>query len=431
MIAIGIINGAKKVATPPIPSNFEVEFLNPDGVDEQTARLTWTANAFYETEIFRSLDGGEFALLTTIAPNVGTYDDELMDGNEHTVEYYIRFKDDNTVLNAPINLAVAIIATGLRVTWDDNNTEADHIEIWSSLDDAAYSLVAAVEDGVETYDYAITNDKVLIKVRAKEGTLPIYSAYSDVVTFNPTYITEAQAVFTKITALSSTMTYARKALVNTYISAQKTAGLWDLTYAEWWLLEGSVKGRINMKSPDDYYLADVGTGAALTWVTDDCVYGSNVVSRGLNTGFNPTTVGVNKDNFAAHWYCKPSTLGGRLFGLARTSGNVARFWISAVQYFAHDATSKAYTPDHTQSGCLERSASNRVDLYRNGASVSNYTANSTNLPTDEHYLLNTNNDGSPITPTQAKMSHFAFTQKFTAQQHLDWVTNELIYLNGL
>lgn len=367
-------------------------------------------------------------MLVTLAPNTATYDDQLMDGNDHTVDYRARFKNDVTTLNAPTGISSTILSTGLRITWTDTNTEESNYEIWSSLDDAAYTLIDTTVANVQTYDYTVSNAKVSIKIRAKTGTLPVYSSFSDVYTFNPSYSAEAQAVFTKITALGSSMNYVRKSLVDTYITAQKTAGLWDLTYAEWWTLEGSVNGKINIKSPDNNYLVEVGTGTPLTWTQDDGVVGSTIQNRGLNTGFNPTTAVIDKNNFAGRWYCKTNST-GVLFGGQNDATHAITMRSSIYQIF--DSTSKAFTPDFSGSGALERSASNRADVFRNGTSVSNLTALSTNLANVELYLLSYNNNGSFAGPTGAKLSHFAFTQKFTTQQQTDWITNEAAYLAGL
>ena len=85
--------------------------------------------------------------------------------------------------------------------------------------------------------------------------------------------------------------------------------------------------------------------------------------------------------------------------------------------------------DTTESGCLERSASNREDIYRNGVSVANNVKNAGALPNVNLYILNSLANATK--PSNAKLSHFAFTTKFTAQQHIDWVANELAYINGL
>jgi len=160
----------------PIPSNFLVTLVNPDGEDVQTAHITWTANAKYETEIYRDLDDAGFALLTTVALGTGEYDDELMDGDEHTVEYYARFKYDTTVLNIPTGFTVEAITGGVRLTCDAV-TDADHY-VWSAnIAGAGHAVIATTVN--PTYDHTIASGVTIqYKVRAKEGTLPVYSDYT-------------------------------------------------------------------------------------------------------------------------------------------------------------------------------------------------------------------------------------------------------------
>ena len=410
--------------------NFNVTLVDTDGVDETYAHITWTASSKYETEIWRSLDGGAFALLTTIGLNIGEYNDQLFDGNEHTVQYYARFKQDTTVLNAPIISSVSVVAGKVRIIWDDNNTEAEFIEIYASIDSGAYSLITTVAQGTETYDHTVTFDtNISYKLRAKEGTLPVYSSYSSISTYDPAFSTEAKAVFTKVTSLSSTMALKNKLLMDTYIKAQKTAGLWALTYADWWMLEGSVNGKINIKSPNDNYLTEYGVGSPLTWTANDGVVGTVGQNRGIDSNWNPVTASINVNSFAAHWYGKTNQTTGALFGYYVTPYITFEKVTGVYAMCNGTLTVVPAGVDTTESGCLERSASNREDIYRNGVSVANNVKNAGALPNVNLYILNSLANATK--PSNAKLSHFAFTTKFTAQQHIDWVANELAYINGL
>ena len=140
-------------------------------------RITWDASATAETEIYVSVNQGTYFLEATIAPNIGAYDYVCDIGAEF--DFKLRFKIDETVLNAPINLVSQIVAGFIRLTWDDNNTEAEYIEIYGDTG-SGYSLITTLAVGVETYDHYLEGgNTITYKIRAKEGTLPVYSAYSD------------------------------------------------------------------------------------------------------------------------------------------------------------------------------------------------------------------------------------------------------------
>ncbi len=101
-------------------------------------RITWENRSdTVETELWISIDGGTATLIATLGYGIETYDYIHDEGVLITVQ--LRAKIDETVLNIPTNLAAVEITDGVRLTWDDNNTEADHIQIWASINGAGYS----------------------------------------------------------------------------------------------------------------------------------------------------------------------------------------------------------------------------------------------------------------------------------------------------
>jgi hypothetical protein len=157
-------------------------------------RITWTVrNNTLETEIYVSIDGGAYTLLTTTGLTIGTYD-YTCDTGAHTYLFELRSKFDQTILNTPINPVTSEISAGvIRITWDDNNTESDHIELWADIASVGYALITTLNTGVETYDHTVgIGTNVKYKLRAKEGTLPVYSVYSsisEITTTSPTSYT--------------------------------------------------------------------------------------------------------------------------------------------------------------------------------------------------------------------------------------------------
>ena len=172
---------------------------------EGGSTITFTQTCpLQETEVWVSVDGAEATLVTTLAPAVETYDYDHDFGV--TLEVSLRSKLDETVLNVPTDLAAAEITGGVRITWSDNNTEAEYIEIWGAVEGAATALIATVEDGVETYDHVGDILYCGYKIRAKEGTLPVYSEFTSVVNYSSAFYTivnDGNHAFYDIAALST------------------------------------------------------------------------------------------------------------------------------------------------------------------------------------------------------------------------------------
>jgi uncharacterized protein (TIGR02145 family) len=162
-------------------------------------RIAFTPYAGAETEIYVSTNQGAYSLVTTLGVGIGTYDYMYSEGGAD-FNFKLRSKIDTTVLNAPSNVASVKITGGTRITWVDNNTESDHIEIYANISEAGYTLIATVLAGVQTYDHTIGAGTVVYKVRAKEGTLPVYSNYSNVTDSLSIDITDADGnIYTTIT----------------------------------------------------------------------------------------------------------------------------------------------------------------------------------------------------------------------------------------
>ncbi len=172
-------------------------------------RITFTPFPGAETEVWISINGGAYTLITTLGLNINTYDYLHDPGVDISVK--LRSKIDTTVLNIPNTLAAADLSSGIvRVTWLDNNTEASLFELWANIAGGGFSLLATILPGVQLYDHNVGQGvNVIYKIRAKEGTLPIYSGYSSTVTITsqvwtsvPTVSTTAISALLAITASS-------------------------------------------------------------------------------------------------------------------------------------------------------------------------------------------------------------------------------------
>jgi hypothetical protein len=368
------------------PRNFNVVLVNPDGVDQQYAHITWTA-ATFETEIYRSLDGGEFTLLTTVAPNVGEYDDQLMDGNEHTAEYYGRFKSDTTVLNIPTGLAVAVISGGYRITGTVNNTEADHIEIQANVDSAGYGIIQniAVSGSTFTYDYILAGSHIIsFKVRAKEGTLPVYSGFTSEITITP-----ADNLIARMTAADGVApTAPRQAAIRTAVASLIAANLWSTQFDSLVVYRG--KGAASTKLN---WIADVtnALGVNNPTYTEDVGYNTDGSSSYINTKYNPAVNGVLWKLNDACWGFKVSgTLGTPYFG--ELGAAYTTLWSADA---SNVSLNSAYTASENFTAgynCVSRDDATHIRVMRNSG-INTYNQNSIGLTGTELYLLRLNYGG--------------------------------------
>ena len=154
------------------PQNIAIEVITGG------LRLTWTPCTGAETELYVSIDGGAYSLIATTGLTIGTYDYTCDDN--HLYVFKLRSKYDTTVLSAPTNLAATAVTGGVDLTWDDTNTEESGYEVWGNINGAGYTLIATTDANAESYHHTIAGGSTIeYKVRAKEGTLPVYSDYSN------------------------------------------------------------------------------------------------------------------------------------------------------------------------------------------------------------------------------------------------------------
>lgn len=160
--------------------------------------LTWTCAATNETgfEVWRSADGSNYTLLTTIAqPNATTYEDTGLTSN---TAYYYKIRAYNSHgysgfsssasgtteadLDAPTGLiATALNSTSIRLDWINNALDASCYYIERKTASAAWSVVGYTADGETSYyidGTASPDTDYLYRVRAYNVGLDSYGPYS-------------------------------------------------------------------------------------------------------------------------------------------------------------------------------------------------------------------------------------------------------------
>ncbi len=155
-------------------------------------RITWVnARADTETEIWIKQDSGTLTLITTTAPTITTYDYICDAGHDYTVE--LRAKLDQTVLSVPTNFTATDNLDGTVTVECDPVTGADHY-VWSAnIAGVGYSIIATTVNPTYLHNVG-EGTQVLYKVRAKEGTLPVYSSYTSEIDITTAVICDADAV---------------------------------------------------------------------------------------------------------------------------------------------------------------------------------------------------------------------------------------------
>jgi uncharacterized delta-60 repeat protein len=175
--SIAIIN----LLAPLAPSNLVAQFNFSTGVT-----LSWIDNSSKETgfEVYRSVDGINFSLIGSVNSNVSSYVDTSVELNkEYTYkvrainnDLYSGDSNSNTLhiddLVTPSNLSSDFdFVIGLQLSWDDNSTFEDSVEVYKSIDSLSFVLVESLSPNTTTLvdsDVEL-NTKYFYKIRLKAG----------------------------------------------------------------------------------------------------------------------------------------------------------------------------------------------------------------------------------------------------------------------
>lgn len=164
---------AAPLPPPDAPTMLDVVTCSPTDIG-----IEWIDNSDDETgfEIWRSVDGGAFALLITLAANSFEYtDNDTPAGSTYT--YKVRavrgvdvsdFSNEETcdlvAPDAPSNLAVTDFfedcenfAATFTLTWDDNSDDELGFEIYQDVGGTGYELLTTVGPNVTSYDVVFPN----------------------------------------------------------------------------------------------------------------------------------------------------------------------------------------------------------------------------------------------------------------------------------
>lgn len=218
------------------------------------------------------------------------------------------------------------------------------------------------------------------------------------------YEAEASTLFAAMLAAGAEPDDTRKSLMNTRIAALKAAGLWAKKDCDYMLAaHARAAAKINWKNPGTFDLTEVD-GGNLTFDAD-LGFTGNGTSSYLKTGFNPATAGGQYALNSAHLgvYSTTAAQGDTIEIGARVGVNNDQCSLllrntSDVANVLLNQDSAALAPASTDgSGHFigARRASNDIEIYRNGASLSQSgLLASQTVPSLEFYIGARNNNGT-------------------------------------
>ncbi len=141
------IAGMRGGESVPQPTNIVITSI------EGGNRITFTSVPDTQTEIYASVDGGEYAFLVRLNIGVETYDHTGLYAN--VVDYKLR--SYNNVLSTPV-LSAELIAGGVRLSVTGVDTDGAFVKYYANIEGAGYLLIAtvAVSGATSTYDHLPT-----------------------------------------------------------------------------------------------------------------------------------------------------------------------------------------------------------------------------------------------------------------------------------
>jgi subtilisin family serine protease len=177
--ALAALNALASPVLPGAPTNAAALGFASNRID-----VTWKDNFAGETgfEIWASVDGGSFSLLTTVAANIQYYRHSGLTGS-HTYAYQVRaytaagqtaFSNTATalLLAQPLGLnAQALNSTRIFIKWNDNATNEAVYEIWRKVGAGAFTLrhTAPANTPQFTDNTVVPNQIYAFQVRCRNG----------------------------------------------------------------------------------------------------------------------------------------------------------------------------------------------------------------------------------------------------------------------
>lgn len=236
---------------------------------------------------------------------------------------------------------------------------------------------------------------------------------------------------TLVTAMTGEPDDTRKGLIDDLVGSLKTAGVWAKLDALWVIAAHDAQAAsLNWKNPATFTISLVDAPTFLA----DRYYQTDGSNDQLSTGFNPTTAGGSYTQNSAMvllW----NVLEGQTFGTggADASGSngirlIARNATNQVAWRVNSADATT-TANSLAVGCwaINRSASNAIQMYKDGASFHTATTASTAMVSDTIRLGGNN----AATFRQGRFLAAAVGGSLTGTEHGDLYTALNTYMTAV
>lgn len=204
-----------------------------------------------------------------------------------------------------------------------------------------------------------------------------------------------------VAAMSVEPDDTRKALIDAYVGALKTSGVWALLDVLYLLAARDAQSaRLNLKAPGTF----TGTANNSPTFTTDRGYAGNGFSANVDTGYNPTVNGANYTLTSATiaiWSRTSAQGNGSIICGNTTVPRASMTDRTAANQIIHrlnEASTTAVGSITDGSGLLQQSRNGDTKrMFRNGSQISSNSVAPTGLPNQTFWILGGNNaSGSSI-----------------------------------
>ena len=242
---------------------------------------------------------------------------------------------------------------------------------------------------------------------------------------------DVQAYRASVQGNGGTVSDARMAVLNTFVAAEKAAGLWGLTddYLGFWA-ESAIQALTSLKQ------RRLATAVNTPTFTTNRNYAFNGSTSYVNTGFIPNTNAVSMATSSVHAEVYERTnVSSTASSLGVNSGSNRAIVVfpndSSTVKVAANGVGAVYTLSPLTSAGLTqfgRNGATTADVYgaKNGANLtqtSPHTALGASLPSNSFYVGGVNLSGSLTLARAASVGYTAWGAALTSAQRLARYTN--------
>ncbi|TIO14922.1 MAG: hypothetical protein E5X86_22650 [Mesorhizobium sp.] len=247
------------------------------------------------------------------------------------------------------------------------------------------------------------------------------------------YSAEAEALFARFT---TPPTESRKALIDTFITSLKTAGVWTKLDALWVMAAADEQAARQNWKQDLYNLTAISSPT----FTADRGFTNNGSTSHLTTGFTPSTAGGQWTLDSAHlgvWSRTNAVVAGAVMG-GRTTSTTGQALMTlrstsdvCTVRINQDGTVSSTNTNSSGDFIARRSVAASAALYRNGAVVVSGAAVSTTLPAAAIVIGGINTGGVVTTSNTYELAQASLGATLSDAEITAFYNAKLTYLQAV